>query len=367
MKTFLQKMVLVANAGGAIALLGLIGPRAAACTAFEFNDGDRYYFAKNFDFMFGDGLLIVNRRGLEKQAVQVERPQQWVSRYGSVTYNQYGRELPNGGMNEAGLVVEMLWLNDTRYAPKDARKELSVLQWIQYQLDTARTVAEVIASDRAVRIAEGPGRVHYFVADREGNAAVLELLEGKLHVYTGADLPVRALANNRYEDSLAALRSGHPESYDAAQAGGPTEPSYRRFCAVASRAGKFEAKRETPASFGFAALQPVRHPEFTHWQVVYDLSSPRISIRRRIDETVREIDFAACDFSPEARAMAADLGQPGALAWIECTTALNRAIISTSYQKTPFLREFNDAAIDQVAAFPESYRPVNAIAEFRKP
>ena len=35
-------------------------------------------------------------------------PASWVSKYGSVTFNQYGRELPTGGMNEAGLVVETI-------------------------------------------------------------------------------------------------------------------------------------------------------------------------------------------------------------------------------------------------------------------
>jgi choloylglycine hydrolase len=28
----------------------------------------------------------------------------WISKYGSITFNQYGREFPTGGMNEKGLV-----------------------------------------------------------------------------------------------------------------------------------------------------------------------------------------------------------------------------------------------------------------------
>jgi penicillin V acylase-like amidase (Ntn superfamily) len=42
-------------------------------------------------------------------------PAKWVSRYGSVTFNQYGCENPTGGMNEAGLVVEQMWLDESAY------------------------------------------------------------------------------------------------------------------------------------------------------------------------------------------------------------------------------------------------------------
>ncbi|MEO6567574.1 MAG: hypothetical protein ABIO94_02325, partial [Opitutaceae bacterium] len=102
-----------------LALLALPGfaLRTDACTGFQFRVGENCYLAKNHDFMIGDGLLCVNRRGLGKRSVQVAQPAEWVARYGSVTYNQYGREMPNGGMNEAGLVVEMLWLHEAKYAP----------------------------------------------------------------------------------------------------------------------------------------------------------------------------------------------------------------------------------------------------------
>lgn len=32
----------------------------------------------------------------------------WTSRYASVTFNQWGREFPMDGMNEAGLVVALV-------------------------------------------------------------------------------------------------------------------------------------------------------------------------------------------------------------------------------------------------------------------
>jgi len=123
-----------------------IAPSARPCTAF-LQDG-ALLAGKNLDWILDEGLLIVNKKGVSKRAMVLdptEKTAQWVSRYGSVTFNQYGREMPMGGMNEAGLVVESLWLDNTRNPQPDERPGL--ISWPQYQLDNCRTVAEVVATD----------------------------------------------------------------------------------------------------------------------------------------------------------------------------------------------------------------------------
>ena len=40
---------------------------------------------------------------------------QWQSKYASVTFNQYGVELPTGGINEKGLVVEIMGLKSEAF------------------------------------------------------------------------------------------------------------------------------------------------------------------------------------------------------------------------------------------------------------
>jgi choloylglycine hydrolase len=103
-------------------LLLCIGEYSHACTTFFLFDGQNAVFGRNYDWVTADGLLISNKRGLRKTSV-VQPPNQpatWKSRYGSLTFNQYGREFPTGGMNEAGLVVELMWLDGTRY-PLDSR------------------------------------------------------------------------------------------------------------------------------------------------------------------------------------------------------------------------------------------------------
>src|SRR5579871_2714145 len=130
---------------------------ATACTAFELNpQGGKHHvvFGRNYDWPVEVGLVLVNKHDMKKTALLMNggRPATWTARYGSLTFNQFGRDLPNGGINEAGLVIEVLWLNETGYAAPDKRPSLNALTWIQYQLDTAASVADVLASDRQVRV-----------------------------------------------------------------------------------------------------------------------------------------------------------------------------------------------------------------------
>ena len=105
------------------------------------------------------GLIIVNKRNVSKTALYPTdwtggEPVSWTSKYGSVTVNHWGREFSFDGMNEAGLVVSAMGLELTEYPAPDARPAIAAIQWVQYQLDTAATVADVIASDAEMRISE---------------------------------------------------------------------------------------------------------------------------------------------------------------------------------------------------------------------
>src|SRR5687768_16413111 len=107
---------------------------AQACTTCLFTHNGHHYFGRNYEWITGNGALIVNPRSLQKQSLETKTGKQteWISRYGSITFNQYGREFPTGGMNEEGLVVELMWLDETRYPAADDRPAMQVLQWIQY-------------------------------------------------------------------------------------------------------------------------------------------------------------------------------------------------------------------------------------------
>src|SRR6266850_1892436 len=104
------------------ALIMATGPSgtATACTTFCLRDGNHVLFGRNYDFGIGEGLVLVNKRGVAKtSAVSGDRPAGWASKYGSVTFNQFGREFPTGGINEKGLTVELMMLEGSEYPSRD--------------------------------------------------------------------------------------------------------------------------------------------------------------------------------------------------------------------------------------------------------
>ena len=174
-------------------------PLLDACTTFCVRAGNQVLFGRNYDFEIGDGMVMVNPAGAQKKGYLAGGPS-WRSNHGSVTFNQFGRGFPMGGMNQAGVVVELMWLEDTRYPVRDERAPLTVLEWIQYQLDTAGSVADILASDARVRI-QGETPLHYLVSDKSGASATIEFLGGKLVAHKDSELPFSALANSTYASS----------------------------------------------------------------------------------------------------------------------------------------------------------------------
>src|SRR5215217_4577526 len=129
-----------------IVLTGSCVGIAHACTTFFLEKNGQMAFGKNYDWMTGTGSVNTNLRGLAKSSLPLDGGNilKWTSKFGCTTFNQYGKEFPNGGMNEKGLVVELMWLSESEYPAKDNRPALTVLQWIQYQLDNCSSVDEVV-------------------------------------------------------------------------------------------------------------------------------------------------------------------------------------------------------------------------------
>ena len=155
-----------------LALILAAAPAGYPCTTFCMTGGGQTLFGRNYDFEIGQGYVMTNARGAAKTSMAGTL--RWTSAYGSVTFNQWGREFPMDGMNEAGLVIALMWLDETVY-PRDDRPALRVLEWIQYHLDNYGSVDELLANVERTRIAGGTP-LHYLAADAGGDAAVIEYL-----------------------------------------------------------------------------------------------------------------------------------------------------------------------------------------------
>lgn len=321
----------------------------AACTTVMMKGGGGPIIAKSYDWDHEAGQVHLNPRGLSKTGVVM--PGQgpaasWTARYQSVTFNQFGREFPNGGMNEAGLVVEIMWLNVTRWPTRDERPAVNELQWIQYQLDNHATTAEVLANAEKVRVAPIHARVHYMACDKAGQCATLEYLDGALKVHAGDALPVPALTNHTYE---ASVKRWEAQRERAAPGGAGSLARFMRAAGHSRAAGSVEA--------AWAALKDVEHQQ-TQWQIVYEPQQGRVHFRTRSTRQVRVLSLS--DFSASCRQPALALGMQRDIGgdlkghMKPYDAAANRALIQSSVRRLG--ASFPAPFLDAVAAYPEALR-----------
>lgn len=261
-------------------------------------------FGKNYDWMTGTGSVNTNLRGLQKSSLPLEGGNllHWTSRFGSTTFNQYGKEFPNGGMNEKGLVVELMWLTESTFAAKDERPALSVLQWIQYQLDNCSTVDEVIATDKKVRIASTGTPQHYLVADARGNVATVEFLGGKMVIHRGGNLPYPVLANSTYEASVSALKSIKTK-----------DNSLNRFANACSMLQQYKQAdtNKQPVDYAFTMLQKVAQRSFTKWSIVYDITNKKIFFKSNNYQNQKVVSLSFFDYACSSKPQSFNINQDG--------------------------------------------------------
>ena len=92
-----------------VLLIALMGtPCGLACSVFYIDRDDKLVVGRSYDWGFGEGMVVVNKRHQLKTAFRYWNESssglaQWTSKYGSITFVQYGREIAFDGMNEAGL------------------------------------------------------------------------------------------------------------------------------------------------------------------------------------------------------------------------------------------------------------------------
>lgn len=333
--------------------VSLASMSAFGCTTFCLKNKGEVLFGKNYDWAIGDGAIFVNRRGVAKTSGQTTDPARWTSKFGSVTFDQYGWESPSGGMNEAGLVIELMWLDDTQYPEASSLPSIDVLEWIQYQLDTSETTADVIRNAAKVRISS-PVRLHYMVNDASGNSATIEFLDGKLVVHTGDQLPVATLTNDTYAHSIEfAAKNSVANSAGVG--------SLQRFVRASSKAKVFAAKPRSESeavAYAFDILDDAAQPGHTQWSIVYDQRNRLIHYRTRAARETRTIDTKAFNYDCGAPLLMLDVDRGSGdvtRAFTPYTRAANRDLIERAFNGTPFLKAVPAAARDGYAERPEHF------------
>ncbi len=280
-----------------LALLLLASEDTRACTTFSFTTGAATYVAKNYDWSKEDGLIYVNKRGVAKQSLAVfphDKVLTWISKFGSLTFNQYGRELPNAGMNEAGLVVEVMELDSSRYQQNSSEPSLNESQWVQYMLDNAASIRELKNLAARVRISKILVPLHYMACDSSGACVAVESLNGRLVVSDQSDHRTKVLTNHEYAASLSYLKGfegfgGH----SPAPLGYGSLERFVRTAFFLNASSSFDDSDNVAK--GFQGLSSVNTP-ITQWSIVYDLQAKHIFFKSRSAPLVKKVDMSAFNF-----------------------------------------------------------------------
>lgn len=308
-------------------ILLLLAAPLFPCSTLSYRHGSETIVGRNYDFSFGEGMLVTNKRNTKKMGL-ISTPKymkyaaSWSSRYGSVTFNQFGRELPTGGMNEKGLVVELMWLLGTTKGEDAVQPLPSVneLQWIQYQLDRFETTAQVIDHLGRLQVIATASTLHYHVCDQFDDCAIVELMDGKPVSYHGADgLPDRVLTNTPY----SLTRSGELPQNLSGEEKAQWEESYRRFHTLQEYLSSHDASTD-PVSFTFEGLDLVKaripwHREIqfffagedpgTQWQIVYSTQKKEIHFRTKRNPEIRVVKLDGFAFSCSTPVKVMDLNE----------------------------------------------------------
>lgn len=300
----LSSSVLPAAAPGP-ASVGLYAAPAAgpACTSFCLDHGGYPIHGANLEHGHVDkGLLYVNRRNVAKEGLDPATTGEiarWTSKYGSLTFNLVGYEFPWGGMNEAGLTISTMSLRESQSPAPDERPPLQEPFYAQYLLDNCSTVEEVMASDARIRILDPLS--HWLVCDRTGECVTIEFLKGKTVYHTGDKLPVKALTNSTYRDSVKAWQKGRL-----------SDQSLVRFGIAADRARGFDpGDAESAIDYAFHTLYLAdgdrRGGPSAQWSIVFDAQQLQIHFRTKRTPQIRTLDLNRVDFSCDAPVLMLDI------------------------------------------------------------
>lgn len=179
----------------ALAAAGVSSLQSAhACTrAVYFGQEGQTVTGRTMDWRsaLGSNLWLMPR-GLERTS-NTATPFTWTSVHGSVITSIYEGGTADG-MNERGLVANMLYLAESEYPPEsadDTRPTMSIAAWAQYVLDSYATVAEAVEGMRrepfrivpVVAPSGEAGTVHLSISDASGDSAIFEYVGGRLVIH----------------------------------------------------------------------------------------------------------------------------------------------------------------------------------------
>ncbi|SEA81806.1 linear amide C-N hydrolase [Alkalimonas amylolytica] len=296
---------------------------AEACTRVMYKGPEQTILTgRSMDFSMPiPANLWVFPRGMQRHGEVGANSLAWTAKYGSLAVSSWDIATSDG-MNEKGLVANMLWLVESEYpafSPQGDKPGLAISLWAQYVLDNFASVAETVEAlsreDFVVVTDVIPGTdklttVHLSVSDASGDSAIFEYINGKLVVHHDPSYVVmtndppyeQQLAIQKYWDSIpgnqflpgtvkAADRfvRAHYYIHSIPQTSDPT----------IATAGVFSVIRNTSVPYGYQ-IEGYPNLSTTQWRVVADHKHLRYFFETALTPNTFWVDLTKLDFSEQA-------------------------------------------------------------------
>ena len=211
MKTIIKKITQTSTLFIAMFCAGSLPPANACTRALYVGKDNLVITGRSMDWAEDmHSNIWVFPRGMKRNGEAGSKSPQWSAKYGSVVVSVYDAASADG-MNEKGLVMNMLYLGESDYGKPDSEHPpLSITVWGQYTLDHFATVAEAVKAMQAKpfyllvpKLPNGAeASVHLSLSDASGDSAIFEYIDGKLVIHHGKEYQV--LTNSpAYSEQLA--------------------------------------------------------------------------------------------------------------------------------------------------------------------
>lgn len=306
-------------------------PQADACTRFVYHGaGEQIFTGRSMDYKIDTGThLWMFPRGMQRNGETGADTLKWTSRYGSVIASAYDISTTDG-MNEAGLVANLLWLAESEYPERNSGKPgLSISVWTQYVLDNFATVDEAVkalADEPFTLVSDAaPGEqrlatLHLSLSDASGDSAIIEYIKGKQVIHHSREYKV--MTNSPIFEEQLALESYWRQIGGTVMLPGTNRASDRfaRAAFYVDAIPKSSDPVETTASV-FGVIRNVSVPygittpgqpniSSTRWRTVSDQSRLRYYFESAMSTNVFWVDLKKIDFGQNTgKVKRLDLGE----------------------------------------------------------
>ncbi|MGD9923180.1 MAG: linear amide C-N hydrolase [Variibacter sp.] len=303
---------------------------AEACTRFVYHGASgEVITARSMDWKVDIGTnLWVFPRGMQRSGEAGPNSIGWTSKYGSVIASGYDISTTDG-MNERGLVANVLWLVESAYPKYDGKSPgLSIAAWAQYVLDnfaTVRDAVDALAKTPFTIVTDKvPGQdrlatLHLSLSDATGDSAIIEYIDGKQVIHHSRDYQV--MTNSPIFEKQLAMEEYWKQIGGTVMLPGTNRASDRfaRASFYVNAIPKSEKPVEAIASV-FSVIRNVSVPfgittpdqpniSSTRWRTVSDQKRKLYFFESALTPNIFWVDLTKLDFSEKTgKVMRLDLG-----------------------------------------------------------